>query len=31
MTAEIKIGTAGWSYKDWKGMFYPDGMPVKTG
>jgi uncharacterized protein YecE (DUF72 family) len=23
---EIRIGTAGWSYKDWEGVFYPPGM-----
>jgi uncharacterized protein YecE (DUF72 family) len=23
---QIRIGTAGWSYKDWDGIFYPDGM-----
>jgi uncharacterized protein YecE (DUF72 family) len=22
----IRIGTAGWSYKDWEGIFYPAGM-----
>lgn len=22
----IRIGTAGWSYKDWEGIFYPYGM-----
>ena len=22
----IRIGTAGWSYKDWEGIFYPPGM-----
>jgi len=24
--ARIRIGTAGWSYKDWDGIFYPPGM-----
>ena len=24
--ASIRIGTAGWSYKDWEGIFYPPGM-----
>jgi uncharacterized protein YecE (DUF72 family) len=24
---EIHIGTSGWSYKHWKGRFYPDGLP----
>ena len=23
---EIRVGTAGWSYKDWDGIFYPPGM-----
>jgi uncharacterized protein YecE (DUF72 family) len=23
---DIRIGTAGWSYKDWEGVFYPSGM-----
>src|SRR5580658_8790463 len=23
---QVRIGTAGWSYKDWDGMFYPPGM-----
>jgi uncharacterized protein YecE (DUF72 family) len=23
---DIRIGTAGWSYKDWEGVFYPLGM-----
>ena len=25
-TREIRVGTAGWSYKDWEGVFYPPGM-----
>jgi len=25
-TPQIRIGTAGWSYKDWEGIFYPPGM-----
>ncbi|MGA8837007.1 MAG: DUF72 domain-containing protein [Candidatus Sulfotelmatobacter sp.] len=24
--SDIRIGTAGWSYKDWDGIFYPPGM-----
>jgi uncharacterized protein YecE (DUF72 family) len=24
--AQIRVGTAGWSYKDWEGVFYPPGM-----
>jgi uncharacterized protein YecE (DUF72 family) len=23
---QLRIGTAGWSYKDWEGIFYPPGM-----
>lgn len=23
---KIRFGTAGWSYKDWEGIFYPSGM-----
>ena len=23
---QIRFGTAGWSYKDWEGIFYPSGM-----
>ena len=25
-THDVRIGTAGWSYKDWDGIFYPSGM-----
>jgi len=25
----IRIGTAGWSYKDWEGIFYPPGMRLR--
>jgi uncharacterized protein YecE (DUF72 family) len=25
-TPQIRVGTAGWSYKDWEGIFYPSGM-----
>ncbi len=25
--AKIRVGTAGWSYEDWKGIVYPSGMP----
>ena len=25
----IRIGTAGWSYKDWEGIFYPSGLQHK--
>ena len=23
---KVRVGTAGWSYKDWEGVFYPPGM-----
>jgi uncharacterized protein YecE (DUF72 family) len=23
---QIRVGTAGWSYKDWEGVFYPPGL-----
>jgi uncharacterized protein YecE (DUF72 family) len=26
---QIRVGTAGWSYKDWEGIFYPPGMSRK--
>jgi uncharacterized protein YecE (DUF72 family) len=25
----IRVGTSGWSYRDWKGPFYPDGLPAR--
>jgi uncharacterized protein YecE (DUF72 family) len=25
----IVLGTSGWQYKDWRGPFYPDGLPQK--
>ena len=25
--AHIRVGTAGWSYEDWKGVVYPSAMP----
>jgi uncharacterized protein YecE (DUF72 family) len=24
--SQVRIGTAGWSYKDWEGIFYPPGL-----
>jgi uncharacterized protein YecE (DUF72 family) len=27
--AELRIGTSGWSYKSWRGPFFPSGLPVK--
>jgi uncharacterized protein YecE (DUF72 family) len=26
LSSPIRVGTAGWSYKDWEGVFYPAGM-----
>jgi uncharacterized protein YecE (DUF72 family) len=25
-SSQVRIGTAGWSYKDWEGIFYPPGL-----
>ena len=25
----IYVGTSGWQYRDWKGRFYPDGVPQR--
>lgn len=27
MAADIRIGTSGWSYRHWKGVFYPSDVP----
>ena len=27
--AVVRVGPAGWSYEDWKGIVYPPGMPSK--
>ncbi|HZC24744.1 MAG TPA: DUF72 domain-containing protein [Candidatus Binatia bacterium] len=27
--SQVYVGTAGWSYKDWEGIFYPSGMQHK--
>lgn len=27
MSAEIRIGTSGWHYKHWRGLFYPERLP----
>lgn len=24
----VRIGTCGWSYQDWSGVFYPEGLPA---
>jgi len=29
MCGSIRIGTAGWSYKDWEGIVYPAGLKKK--
>jgi uncharacterized protein YecE (DUF72 family) len=26
LTPQVRVGTAGWSYKDWDGIFYPYGL-----
>jgi uncharacterized protein YecE (DUF72 family) len=25
---ELRVGTSGWSYKEWRGGFYPDALPA---
>jgi uncharacterized protein YecE (DUF72 family) len=25
---DVRIGTSGWNYKHWRGVFYPPGLPV---
>jgi uncharacterized protein YecE (DUF72 family) len=25
----IRIGCSGWNYRHWRGVFYPEGLPVK--
>jgi len=27
---QVRIGTSGWAYKDWRGPFYPQDMPDKA-
>ncbi|MEW5944474.1 MAG: DUF72 domain-containing protein [Pseudomonadota bacterium] len=27
MSANVRIGTSGWHYEHWQGVFYPDGLP----
>src|SRR5437588_8216814 len=29
LPAKIRVGTAGWSYKDWNGVFYPDYLTAR--
>ncbi len=26
MVRSLHIGTSGWSYKDWKGLYYPENL-----
>ena len=26
---EVRIGCSGWSYRDWRGRFHPDGLPAR--
>ena len=26
---ELRVGTSGWVYEDWNGVFYPQGLPAK--
>jgi uncharacterized protein YecE (DUF72 family) len=26
----ILVGTSGWQYRDWRGRFYPDGLPQRS-
>ena len=28
-TGEVRIGLSGWTYKSWRGRFYPKGLPHK--
>ena len=28
MASEVRTGTMGWSYEDWRGAFYPVGLPA---
>ena len=29
MTEQIRIGTSGWVYKHWQGIFYPEDLSQK--
>jgi uncharacterized protein YecE (DUF72 family) len=29
LNAPVRIGCSGWMYKHWRGLFYPEGLPVK--
>ncbi len=28
--APVHIGCSGWQYRHWRGLFYPDGLPVRS-
>ena len=28
-TGSIRIGTSGWTYDGWRGLFYPENIPKK--
>jgi len=27
---EMRVGCSGWNYRHWRGLFYPEGLPVKA-
>jgi len=29
MASDVRIGISGWTYKPWRGQFYPEGLPQK--
>jgi uncharacterized protein YecE (DUF72 family) len=29
MAGEIRVGTSGWQYADWRGLVYPEGVPQR--
>ena len=29
MTGKIRVGTGGWTFEPWRGVFYPEGLPQK--
>lgn len=29
MASDVRIGISGWTYKPWRGQFYPKGLPIK--
>jgi uncharacterized protein YecE (DUF72 family) len=29
MAQQLFVGTSGWTYQDWRGQFYPDGLQPK--